>query len=114
VFAGIHLSDWLWILFGVAGYGVLFARTIRENRKNRGVVLGVITVCTFLGFLLLVYLTERHAASWLVSFVRMVTILIGVSVLFLIGLDVVRWMHRNGRSELNEKDDKPVSASGLK
>jgi FtsH-binding integral membrane protein len=114
VVAGIHLSDWLWILCGITGYGVLFARTIRENRKNRGVVLGVITVCMFLGFLFLVYLTERHAASWLVDFVLTVTILTGVSVLSLVGLDVVRWMHRNGKSGLNEKDDKPLSASGLK
>ena len=110
---GIPSADWLWILCGLAGYGVLFARTIRQNRKDRSIVLGVVTVSMFGGFLFLVYLTQRHAAAWLVSSVLAVTILTGVCVLLLVSLDVAQWMRRKGSSELNEKHDKPAT-SGMK
>jgi hypothetical protein len=111
VVAGVHTSGWLWMVLGITGYGVLFARTIRENRRNRGVVLGVITVAMFGGFLFLVQLTKSHAAAWLVNSALAVTILTGACVLLLIGLDVARWL-RNGRSALDEKRD--PSASSLK
>ena len=37
------------------GYGWLFASTIKQNFRNRGVVLGVLTVGMFAGFLFYAY-----------------------------------------------------------
>jgi hypothetical protein len=72
-------------------YAALFILTIRQNRENRPLVLGVLTVATFMGFLFYAYLAEKHPAQWILAAVETLIFLMGLSVLGLVSLDVVRW-----------------------
>ncbi|HXL23508.1 MAG TPA: hypothetical protein VOA78_13655 [Candidatus Dormibacteraeota bacterium] len=72
-------------------YASLFALTIRQHRKNRPLVLGVVTVATFMGFLFYAYLAGKHAPQWMLASVETLIILTGLSVLALVALDVFRW-----------------------
>ena len=72
-------------------YGALFVLTIRQNRKNRPLVLGVVTVAAFMGFLFYAYLDGKHAAQWALASVETLIILMGLSVLALVAQDIFRW-----------------------
>ena len=75
----------------LVAYASIFVRTIRQNRKNRPLVLGVLTVATFMGFLFYAYLTGKHSPQWVLSTVETLIILMGLSVLAFVSLDVFRW-----------------------
>jgi hypothetical protein len=79
------------VILTLVAYASLFALTIRQNRKNRPLVLGVLTVATFMGFLFYAYLAGKHSPQWMLAAVETVMILMGLSVLALVALDVFRW-----------------------
>lgn len=83
---------------GFIGYLYLFARTIRQNRQNRPVVLGTLTVALFLIFFLLyIDLSGAHAPHLLMVSILSLLVLVGVSVLLVVGWDVVKWA--SGKNE---------------
>lgn len=86
-----QLADPAKLILGLIAYGSLFVATIRQNRKNRAVVLGVLTVGMFAGFLFYVNLAEKHSPPWLLLIVEALIILLGLGVLTYIALDVWRW-----------------------
>jgi hypothetical protein len=79
------------VVLTLVAYASLFTLTIRQNRKNRPLVLGVLTVATFMGFLFYAYLAGKHAARWMLASVETLVILTALSVLVLVVLDVFRW-----------------------
>jgi hypothetical protein len=93
-----HLAEPAALILGLVGYGWLFASTIKQNFRNRGVVLGALTVGMFAGFLFYAHLFERHSAPWLLTTVEAIIILMGLSLLAFVGLDVFRWA--SGKREL--------------
>src|SRR5436190_24144005 len=93
-------ADWLQALLAIFGYGLLFYRTIQENRNNRPVILGVWTVVMFCSFLAAVAL-DRHPL--LRRVVTIATILLGIGVLLLVGQDTVRWLRGIGPGNVNVK-----------
>ncbi|HJX95630.1 MAG TPA: hypothetical protein VJ324_08440 [Candidatus Acidoferrum sp.] len=99
------------LILGLIAYGSLFIVTIRQNRKNRGVVLGVLTVGMFAGFLYYVSLTEKHSPLWLLSTVELLIILLGLGVLAYVGLDVWRWA--SGKREHVVSRDEQAGGHGL-
>jgi hypothetical protein len=78
------LLGWIWIL----------TDTIRENRKNRPVVLGALTVALFLGFLLIAEFSSNSHLRWLVDLLIATVIGAGICILLLVAQDVVRWGRR--------------------
>jgi hypothetical protein len=80
------------LILGLFAYGSLFVVTIRQNRKNRAVVLGVLTVGMFVGFLFYASLEGKHSSPWLVLIVEALIILLGLGVLTFIAMDVWRWV----------------------
>jgi hypothetical protein len=90
-----NLPDWLRAVLAVAGYGVLFAQTVRRNRANRPIVLGVCTVVMFVGFLITATL---HGQPLFRAVVTLATIGLGFLVLFFVGQDVFRWARRQASS----------------
>jgi hypothetical protein len=79
------------LIFGLLAYGSLFAVTIRQYRENRAVVLGVLTVSAFFGFLLLASLSQKHAPFWLLASVAVITVLTGLVVLSFVAVGVWNW-----------------------
>ena len=79
------------LILGLIAYGSLFVVTIRQNRKNRPVVLGVLTVGMFVGLLFYANLEGKHSPPWLLLIVEALIILLGLGVLTYIALDVWRW-----------------------
>ena len=104
-------ADWLQALLAILGYGLLFYRTIRQNRNNRPVVLGVWTIVMFGGFLAVITL-ERHPL--LRGVVAIGTVLLGVGVLLLVGQDIVRWLRRDAQSDANASTERPNPDAVLK
>jgi hypothetical protein len=90
-----NLPDWLRAVLALAGYSVLFAQTIRRNRANRAIVLGVCTVIMFVGFLITATLRGQPLFRAVVTFA---TIGLGFLVLFVVGQDVFRWATRQASS----------------
>ena len=86
-----NLPDWLRTVLALAGYSVLFAQTIRRNRANRPIVLGVCTVIMFLGFLITATL---HGQPLFRAVVTFATMGLGFLVLFFVAQDVFRWAKR--------------------
>jgi 4-amino-4-deoxy-L-arabinose transferase-like glycosyltransferase len=79
------------LILGLIAYCSLFLVTIRQNRKNRAVVLGVLTVGMFAGFLFFASLEGKHSPLWLLLIVEALIILLGLGVLTYIASDVWRW-----------------------
>jgi hypothetical protein len=77
-------------------YGSLFFNAIKHNRKNRPIVLGVVTAALFGAFLFLGWLNQTQAPPWLVGIVIMLVMLTASSVLALVAMDVVRWATKQG------------------
>jgi cytochrome c biogenesis protein CcdA len=100
------------IILSLIAYGSLFTLTIRLYRKNRGVVLGVVTVGTFAGFLYYAQLAEKHTRPWLLTAVAAVVILMGLSALGLVTLDVFRWATGKQETAAPEKDGTAESGLG--
>jgi hypothetical protein len=90
-----NLPDWLRAVLALAGYSVLFAQTIRRNRANRPIVLGVCTVMMFVGFLITASLRGQPLFRAVVTFA---TIGLGFLVLFFVGQAVFRWARRQASS----------------
>jgi hypothetical protein len=78
-------------IVSLMGYVFLFLCTIRQNRRNRPVVLGVITVAVFEFFLFYAYLSEKHAPFLVVASILSLIVLMGFYVLTLVALDVMKW-----------------------
>jgi cytochrome c biogenesis protein CcdA len=102
------------VIFSLIAYGSLFTLTIRLNRKNRGVVLGVVTVGMFAGFLYYVHLAENHTRPWLLVTVGGVLILMGLGILAFVALDVFRWATGMREPAAPEKDRTADSGVGAK
>jgi cytochrome c biogenesis protein CcdA len=102
------------IILGLFAYGSLFALTIRQNRKNRPVVLGVVTVSMFFGFLLFASLNQKHVPSWLLTLVVLVIILTGLFVLGFVAIDILNWAAEQRKPDAREKDPRAASKSGAK
>jgi hypothetical protein len=91
-------SGMLGIVPGIVGYVSLFAYTIWRYRKNRAIVLGVVTVCLFFLFILSDELSNRQKyADWVNLSVIVLIVLTGLVVLVFVGVDVVQWL-RNARA----------------
>ena len=90
-----NLPDWLRAVLALAGYSVLFAQTIRRNRANRPIVLGVCTVIMFVGPLITATLRGQPLFRAVVTFA---TIGLGFLVLFFVGQDVFHWARRQASS----------------
>jgi hypothetical protein len=86
-----QISEPAAVVLTLIAYASLFALTIRQSRKNRPLVLGVVTVATFMGFLFYAYLAGKHTPQWALASVETLIILTGLSVLLLVALDVFRW-----------------------
>jgi len=93
---------------------MLFAVTIRQNRKNRAVVLGVVTVGMFAGFLFYVHLVEKRSPTWLLTTVEAFIILMGLSLLAFVALDVFRWAVGKREPAARGKDQSAESGLGPK
>jgi hypothetical protein len=106
-----QLAETARVIFSLIVCGSLFTLTIRLNRKNRAVVLGVVTVGMFAGFLNYAYLAEKHTQPWLLTTVEAVLILTGLSVLAFVALDVFRWA--TGKREPTAREEDRTSESGL-
>jgi len=99
------------VILGLIAYGSWFALTIRQNRKNRAVILGVVTTGMFAGFLFYVHLAEKHTRSWLLTTVEALIILMGLSVLTFVALDVFRWA--SGKREPTARGTDRTADTGL-
>jgi len=109
-----QISETARIIFSLVAYGSLFTLTIRLNRKNRGVVLGVFTVGMFAGFLYYVHLAQNHTRPWLLTTVEVVLILLGLSILAFVALDAFRWATGKREPAVPEKDRTAASGLGAK
>jgi len=89
-----QLAEPAGLILGLIAYGSLFVVTIRQNRKNRPLVLGVLTVGMFAVFLFYTSLEGKHSPAWLLLILEVLTILLGLGVLAYVGLDVWRWASR--------------------
>lgn len=92
-----RLAEPAQLILGLIGYGSLFVSTIRHNRKNRPVVLAVLTVGVFVGFLFYPSLNAKDSPHWLRFAVEALIILLGLGVLTYVGSDV--WCWASGRGE---------------
>jgi hypothetical protein len=109
-----HIAETARVILSLIAYCSLFTLTIRQNRKNRGVVLGVVTVGMFAGFLYYAYLVEKHTRPWLLTTVAAAVILMGLSVLAFVALDVFRWATGKPEPAAPEKDRTAASGLGAK
>ena len=89
-----HLAEPIEGILGLIVYGLLCALTIWQNRKNRALILGVLTVGMFAGFLFYVHLVEKHAPAWLLTTVAVFIVLLGLSLLAVVVLDVLEGFAR--------------------
>ena len=94
--AAPNLPDWLKAVLSLVGYSAFFGQTIRRNRSNRPLVLGVCTVIMFVGFLIVATLSGQ---ARLQAVVTIATIGLGIVVLVFVGQDVVRWASHQGPPE---------------
>jgi hypothetical protein len=94
-----QISEPAAVVLAVVAYASLFVSTIRLNRKNHPLVLGVVTVATFMGFLFYAHLAGKHAPQWALGSVETLIILTGLSVLALVALDVFRWVSTKRANE---------------
>src|SRR5438270_8870603 len=108
MWAATNTTDWVKALPAILGYGLVLYRTIRRNRNNRPVVLGVWTAVMFGGFLAVATL-DRHVV--LQAVLTVATILLGIAALFFAGRDVVRWLRGAERSETNKEAETPESGA---
>jgi hypothetical protein len=99
------------LILGLIAYGSLFVVTIRQNRKNRAVVLGVLTVGMFAGFLFYASLEGKHSSPWLLSTVEALIILMGLGVLAFVVWDVWRWV--SGKREPVASGNDQAGGPGL-
>jgi len=97
-------------ILGLVAYGLLFGLTIWQNRKNRALILGVLTVVMFAGFLFYAHLVEKQTPAWLLTTVAAFVILLGLSLLAFVVLDVFRWV--SGKREPDARGNDPASNSG--
>jgi hypothetical protein len=95
-------------------YGSLFAATIRQNRKNRGILLGVATVAMFCGFLLYASLESKHAPAWLLGTLEGFIILAGLGVLAALVRDFVRWATGKHPPAVDRKDGSAAPGPRIK
>jgi high-affinity Fe2+/Pb2+ permease len=87
------------------GYVFLFLCTIRQNRGNRPVVLGVITVALFGFFLFYVDLSEKHASFLVIASILSLIVLMGFYVLTLVALDTMKWTsEKRQKPEVDENE----------
>jgi hypothetical protein len=100
------------LILGLIAYGSLFVVTIRQNRKNRAIVLGVLTAGMFAGFLFYASLEGKHSPSWLLSTVETLIVLLGLGILAYVTLDVWRWA--SGKREPVARGNDQVGGHGLK
>jgi hypothetical protein len=107
-----QIADAAEVIVGLIAYGLLFTATIRQNRKNRAVVLGVVTAEVFAGFLFYAYLVEKHAPTWLLATVEALIILTGLSILALVVRDVFRWATGKREPAAQGKDQSADSGLG--
>jgi hypothetical protein len=87
-----RISELAGVIISLVAYGWLFFSTIRRNRENRGIVLGVVTVAMFGGFLFYAYLADKHSPPWLLTTVEAVIISTGLSVIALVTREVFLWV----------------------
>jgi hypothetical protein len=99
------------LILGVIVYGSLFVSTIRHNRKNRALVLGVLTVGMFVGFLFYASLDTKQSPVWFRLTVESLIILLGLGVLVYVGSDVWRWA--SGKKETAASGNNQVGGHGL-
>lgn len=99
-----RLAEPAQLILGLIAYGSLFVGTIRHNWKNRSVVLGVLTVGMFVGFLFYATLDAKHSLPGLRFTVEALIILLGLGVLTYVGLDVWRWASGKSESTANGND----------
>ena len=99
------------LILGLIAYASLFVVTIRQNRKNRAVVLGVLTVGMFVGFLFYASLEGKHSPPWLLLIVEALIILLGLGVLTHVALDVWRWA--SGKREPIASENEQAGGHGL-
>jgi thiamine transporter ThiT len=105
-----NLTPQTWeVVGGLITYGSLFAVTIRQNRKNRPVVLGVFTVSVFAGFLFFASLDRQHTPGWVLSLVALITVMAALCVLTFVVLDVVRWAKGKHNTADNETDQQSTA-----
>ena len=109
-----HLAEPVELTLGLIAYGWLFISTIKQNSKNRAVVLGVLTAGMFAGFLFYVHLVEKHTAMWLLMTVEAIIVLTGLSVLVFVALGIFRWISMKRESAARGDDRTAKSDLGAK
>jgi hypothetical protein len=90
------------VVLGLLLFLGLFSLTIWLYRKNRTIMLGVVTVSTFFGLLLCAMLYARHAPHWIVVTTGLLTFLTGLSVLGFVAFDVFRWAREKTTPTAND------------
>src|SRR5260370_81081 len=97
------------------GLASLFALTIWRYRKNRVIVLGVVTVCGFFAFASLgIVVDPRRVPSWVVGSVFSLILLSSLLVLTLAAIDAVRWMKGKRQTRADDKVRSTLHESGPK
>jgi hypothetical protein len=86
--------DWAQALLAVLFYGSLFYRTIRQNRKNRPVVLGVLFIVMVMGLGVAAGLSN-HLLQLVIG---TASVLLALAILFFVFQDVVRWFRSRSPS----------------
>jgi peptidoglycan/LPS O-acetylase OafA/YrhL len=103
------ITEPLAVVLTLLAYGALFFLTIWQNRKNRALVLGVLTVVTFMGFLFCAYLAGKHSPQWMLATVETLIILMGLSILAFVALDILRWA--SGKHESVGRENNRITRS---
>jgi peptidoglycan/LPS O-acetylase OafA/YrhL len=111
MFSITQISEPIAVVLTLIAYGALFFLTIWQNRNNRALVLGVLTVVTFMGFLFYAYLAGKHSPPWTLAAVETLVILMGFSILAFVALDVFRWA--SGKREPAARGKDQTADSGL-
>jgi len=104
-------QDSLNAILASLAYGVLFFETVRQNRKNRPLVLGVCTVVMFAGCIGAGSLREQRRLQMVIW---IATISLGVVILFLVSWDTVRWVLRENSARNQRADENPSSQAHSK
>jgi len=83
----------------VIGYAAFFALTIWQHRNNRAIVLGVVTVMVFLGFLSYAMLASNPGTpTWMTSTLFSVVVVAGVGVVGFVVGDAIRWFRERSKA----------------
>jgi len=105
----------LMMLPGIIGYVSLFAVTLWRNRKNRSVVLGIVTVCLFFLFILSTELSDSQKYSdWPHLSVFALIVLTGLIVLVFVGIDVVQWFRNLRKAAVQGENNDRLHAPTIK